>query len=231
MLRYETHCHTAESSACATATGERQAEFYKSQGFGGIVVTDHFLNGNTRAPENIPWEERVDILCSGYENAKKAGDRIGLDVFFGWEYCVGGCDFLTYGLDKEWLIQHPAILTLHPNDYFDLVHAEGGYISHAHPFREDWYIDTIRLFPRKCDAVEIINSNRKPFENEMAKLYADKYGLAYTAGSDNHGANQKRLSGIETKERVRDIGHFIGILRSGSYRLFDETKERETTGA
>ena len=221
MNRYETHCHTSEASACASASGEAQAVFYKERGFRGIVVTDHFLNGNTRAKPEMSWEEKVGMLMSGYENAKKTGDRIGLDVFFGWEYGYKGADFLTYGLGKEWLLCHPEVMELPPNDYFDLVHKEGGYISHAHPFREDWYIDMIRLFPRKCDAVEIINSCRKPLENEMAKIYADKYGLPYTAGSDNHHAAQERLSGIETDETVRDIPHLIEILRSGRYTLFD----------
>lgn len=222
MYRYETHCHTSESSACAGASGAEQARFYKERGFTGIIVTDHFLNANTTAKPDMKWDVKVDVLLSGYENAKKAGDMTGLDVFFGWEYTVGGCDFLTYGPDKEWLLKHPETVTLKPNDYFDLIHAEGGYISHAHPFREANYIDMIRLFPRKCDAVEIINSNRTDFENALAKQYADNYGLAYTAGSDNHHAKQSRLSGIETKEKIRDIRHFIEILRSGKYRIFDE---------
>ena len=221
MNIYETHCHTSESSACASAPGDKQARFYKERGFRGMIVTDHFLNGNTTASLELPWEERVNILCSGYENAKKTGDEIGIDVFFGWEYGHHGADFLTYGLDKAWLLKHPEVMDLHPNDYFDLVHAEGGYISHAHPFREDWYIDMIRLFPRKCDAVEVINSCRKPLENDMAKIYADKYGLPYTAGSDNHHANQSRLSGIQTEETIRDIPHFIKVLKSGSYSIYD----------
>lgn len=225
MNRYETHCHTAESSACASAPGAVQADFYKSRGFKGIIVTDHFLNGNTRADRHTPWEQQVDIMFLGYENAKKRGEEIGLDVFFGWEYTIEGSDFLTYGLDKEWLLAHPETVTIPPNEYFDLVRSAGAYVSHAHPFREDWYIDMIRLLPRKCDAVEIINSCRKPFENEMAKVYADSYGLPYTAGSDNHHANQARLSGIETEETIRDIQHFIEVLRSGNYRIFDEVKE------
>lgn len=226
MYRYETHCHTSESSACASASGAEQARFYKERGFTGIIVTDHFLNANTRALPEMKWDVKVDVQFSGYENAKKEGEKIGLDVFFGWEYTVGGTDFLTYGFDKKWLLAHPETLTLPPNDYFDLVHAEGGYISHAHPFREAWYIDMIRLFPRKCDAVEVINSCRTDFENDMAKQYADSYGLPYTAGSDNHHAKQSRLSGIETDERIRDIGHFIEILKSGKYRIFDENKDK-----
>jgi len=222
MNRYETHCHTVEASACASASGEAQAKFYKERGFKGIIITDHFLNGNTRAPAELPWEQRVDILCSGYENAKKVGDRIGLDVFFGWEYAYLGADFLTYGFDRQWLLNHPEVMDMTPGEYFDFVHSEGGFISHAHPFREDWYIDHIHLFPRKCDACEVINSCRKPLENEMARIYAEKYGLIPTAGSDNHHANQARLSGIETDETIRDINHFIDILRGGNYGIFDE---------
>lgn len=221
MYIYETHCHTSESSKCATASGDIQARFYKSRGFTGIFVTDHFLNGNTTAAWDLPWDKRVDILFSGYESAKKTGDEIGLDVFFGWEYTVNGSDFLTYGLDKEWLLKHPEVMELHPNDYFDLARSAGAYISHAHPFREDWYIDMIRLFPRKCDGVEIINSHRTQFENDMAKFYADKYGLAYTAGSDNHHANQTRLSGIAFDRRITSESDFVNALKSEKYEIYD----------
>lgn len=225
-MLFETHCHTAESSACASAPGAEQAKFYKSRGFDGIIVTDHFLNGNTRADPMLPWEQKVDVLCAGYEAAKAEGEKIGLTVLFGWEYGYHGADFLTYGLDKRWLLKHPEVMELHPNDYFDLVHSEGGFISHAHPFREDWYIDMIRLVPRKCDAVEVINSCRKPFENEMAKLYADSYGLPYTAGSDNHHAKQARLSGIVTDEDVRDIHQLIKVLKSGKYSIYDHNSDQ-----
>lgn len=221
MYIYETHCHTSESSKCATASGDTQARFYKSRGFTGIFVTDHFLNGNTTAAWDLPWDKRVDILFSGYESAKKTGDEIGLDVFFGWEYTVNGSDFLTYGLDKEWLLKHPEVMELHPNDYFDLARSAGAYISHAHPFREDWYIDMIRLFPRKCDGVEIINSHRTQFENDMAKFYADKYGLPYTAGSDNHHANQARLSGIAFDRRITSESDFVNALKSEKYEIYD----------
>lgn len=222
MNKYETHCHTREASACAGASAENQVLFYKSRGFKGIFVTDHFLNGNTSVPHDLPWEERVEGLCKGYENAKKCGDKIGLDVFFGWEYAHNGADLLTYGLDKEWLLKNPMVMELDVNSYCDFVHSEGGIIVHAHPFREDWYINMLRLFPRKCDGVEVINSCRKDFENKMAAIYADQYGLLKTAGGDNHSANQGRLSGITTEETITSEKHFIEILKSGNYRIFDE---------
>ena len=47
MYKYETHLHTCEASACASAKGEEQARRYKELGYDGIIVTDHFFNGNT----------------------------------------------------------------------------------------------------------------------------------------------------------------------------------------
>ena len=222
MNKYETHCHTREASACGSASGEDQAIFYKSRGFKGIFITDHFLNGNTCAPAGISWSEKVDILCSGYENAKKCGDKIGLDVFFGWEYGYRGADLLTYGLDKKWLLDNPEVMEWDVNTYCDAVHSAGGIIVHAHPFREAWYIDMIRLLPRKCDGVEVINSCRTDFENRMAGMYADSYGLRPTHGSDNHSGNQARLSGIITDSEIKDEKDFCRIFLGGEYRPFDE---------
>ena len=40
-----------------------------------------FFNGNCSIPDNLPWEERVNLFCRGYEEAKAEGDRQGLQVF------------------------------------------------------------------------------------------------------------------------------------------------------
>src|SRR5690554_4723328 len=107
---YETHMHTSEVSACASTSGAEQARIYKELGYDGIIVTDHFYNGNTAISRNMPWELWVENFTRGYENAKKEGDKIGLSVFFGWEESFQGNDFLVYGLDKDWLLNHPQIL-------------------------------------------------------------------------------------------------------------------------
>ena len=83
--RYETHLHTSQGSACGKCTGEEMAEAYKEAGYTGIFVTDHFFYGNTAVDRSLPWEEWVESYCKGFEQAKKTGDRIGLQVFFGWE--------------------------------------------------------------------------------------------------------------------------------------------------
>ena len=112
MYIYETHMHTSEASDCAECTAVQMADKYKAEGYTGIIITDHFFNGNSSVPHDLPWEERVELYCKGYEHAKARGDEIGLDVFFGIEFGDGGSDYLIYGLDKQWLKKNEGILDM-----------------------------------------------------------------------------------------------------------------------
>ena len=216
---YETHAHTEEASKCASIPAKEMIRFYRDRGVAGVCITDHFFNGNTSVPANLPWAERVDRLYRGYANAAEEGAKVGVDVFFGWEYSLAGTDFLTYGLDKAWLLRHPEVMEMHVNDYCTLVRSEGGLIIHAHPFREAWYIDMIRLLPRVVDGVEVINASRTDFENARAEEYAANYGLLRTGGSDNHTGPQPRLAGIGVDRKLADIQDMISTIRSGQARV------------
>jgi methylenetetrahydrofolate dehydrogenase (NADP+)/methenyltetrahydrofolate cyclohydrolase len=45
MYRYETHMHTLPVSRCARYNVRENLEFYKSLGYDGIFITNHFLDG------------------------------------------------------------------------------------------------------------------------------------------------------------------------------------------
>lgn len=219
---YETHCHTRESSRCGKAAAEETVRFYKDQGYDGIFVTDHFLGGNTTAPAELSWRRRIDIFCGGWAAAREAGEKLGLKIFFGWEFANRGTDFLTYGLDRAWLLDNENLDKMDIGDYLRYVRGQGAYVVHAHPFREDFYIPCIQLMPRLVDAVEVVNANRKEFENARAAEYAQNYGLPVFAGSDNHDAGrQKRLCGVETDAPLSSEADLIAALRAGAYRIFD----------
>ena len=192
---YETHLHTSESSACGLLSAAEMVRKFKDAGYTGIVVSDHFVGGNTTVDLSLPWEEVVEAFCKGYENAKAEGDKIGLQVFFAWESGFQGTEFLIYGLDKQWLLAHPEIRGCTIEEQYAIVHRAGGLVIHAHPFREEPYIKEVRLFPEHVDAVEGINathssvnsnSHKNPKWNDMAMAYAEKYHLPVTAGSDQH---------------------------------------------
>lgn len=169
----------------------------------------------------LPWNEKIEWFCRGYENAKAEGNRIGLDVFFGFEYGVKNSDFLIYNLDKEWLLTHPDIDKWEPRKAFRAMHEGGGFIIHAHPFREKEYIDHIRLYPRDVDGVEVFNAAQReePWANERAKIYAMMYNLPMTAGSDSHSTIALGAGGIETGEILGSSADYLKVLKEGKLKL------------
>lgn len=227
---YETHMHTSESSACSRATGAEMARAYQAAGYAGIIITDHFFYGNTAVSRKLPWEQWVCEFCKGYENAKEEGDKIGLQVFFGWESCYQGTEFLIYGLDKEWLLLHPEICDATIEEQYRMVHEAGGMVSHAHPFREESYIPEIRLFPEYVDAVEAVNAthtsptslgHKNPLYNEKAIAYAKEHNLPITGGSDQHTTTMIG-GGMLFKRELKDIHGFCkAVLNKEAVSILD----------
>lgn len=183
---YETHLHTSQSSACGGMLGRDHVRYYKDIGFRGIFVTDHFFGGNTAVDRSLPWSEWVNRFCAGYEDARDEGERIGLDVFFGWEQGYGDDEYLIYGLDKQWLLNHPVIARCSRREQMELVHDGGGCVIQAHPFRTRDYIHRVRIGLRFCDGVEVANAGNGQPNDVYAYHFARELGLVMTAGSDNH---------------------------------------------
>lgn len=215
---YETHLHTNQGSACGNNTGREMAIAHKEAGYTGIIVTDHFYYGNTAVDRDLCWEDWVHEYCSGYRDAKKAGDEIGLDVFFGWEAGYHGPEFLVYGLDEEWLVKHPEIKDATVKEQYELVHTDGGIVFQAHPYREEWYIDGVKLYPDDVDGIEVFNASNKLTDGEdlfniRAKEYALKHNFPTTAGSDVHSI--KTLgAGVAFDRRLDSIQDFIKEVMS-----------------
>ncbi|NLK38747.1 MAG: histidinol phosphatase [Clostridiales bacterium] len=219
-FKYEMHTHTCDISKCASISAEALVQFYKDQGYSGICVTNHFIGGNTTIPKDLSWEEQINCYCSAYERALSYGQKIGISVFFGFEYSYRGTDFLVYGLEKDWLIRHPDFVNLKLKDLLAFLRAEDGFVIQAHPYRESSYIDMIRLLPRNVDGVEAINSSRPDFENDRAKEYAENYDLLQIGGSDNHNGYQKRLSGIQSTRELTNIKDIINAIKNKKVEIF-----------
>ena len=221
MFRYETHMHSSEASACATNDIYKMLDKYNSLGYTGIILTNHFFNGNTCVPRNMPWRNKIELFFLPYEKAKTKAKEYNMDVFFGLEYNYYATEFLIYGLDKAFFLKHPEIMSLSLSDFFTLVHKNDGIVVHAHPFREASYISEIRLFPELVDAVEVINGSHVGTDfDEKAKAYAEKYNLPQTAGSDAHNVNHPRFCGMEFQHRLKNINDFISSVRKRDYSLF-----------
>ena len=226
MYQYETHLHTYPVSRCGKATVEEMLTFYKEQGYEGVFITNHFLDGNINIPEETPYEEQIEFYFSDYEKGKAFGEAIGLKVFCGVEMSYGGTDFLVYGLDKQWYLDHPEIMDMEKSQELALLMESGALVIQAHPYREARYIDHIRLYPRQVHGVEVVNGCRKDAENQMAQLYCDGYGLLPFAGTDNHkGATQAKLAGLECAEPILDERDFVEKVKAGKMEIFVRINE------
>ena len=236
FYKYETHLHTSEASKCGSNTGAEMARAYKEAGYAGIFVTDHFLNGNTCIPRDISWEEQVELFVKGYENAHREGEKIGLDVFFGWEFLNNpyGSEFLTYNLDKEFLLAHPGIDTMPIDEYARLVRSSGGLLIQAHPYRTASYI----LYdpdPKvdMVDGFEVNNNysdtphNHNHLTWELARAYPN---LIRTTGTDIHSVNNVGICGVAFKFRIESSQHYVDALRAGEYYLIIDGKVADREG-
>jgi hypothetical protein len=213
---YETHLHTAESSACGVSLGHEYIKGYKALGYTGIIVTDHFYNGNTAVSRILPWRKWVQGFCLGYEAVAAAGRMEGLDVFLGWEETFDGDDYLVYGLDKEWLLQHPEAARWSRLEQFETVHRYGGCVVQAHPFRQASYIPAIHLSTGCVDAVEAANGGNEQAMDALAARYARKLALPVTAGSDIHNSSQLETGeafGVYLDEKLSCIGDYARAVR------------------
>ena len=218
---YETHLHTYPVSRCAAADVKASLEYYKKLGYAGVFITNHFIDGNINCDRSEPYEKRIEFYFSDYEKGVELGKEIGISVFLGVESSYGGTDFLIYGLDKAWFLQHPEIETMKKSDMLTLMAEAGAFIVQAHPFREAGYIDHIRLFPRHVHAVEIYNSANQDFVNDMGEMYAKHYGLIPFAGSDNHAASLHTVfGGMESDTPALDEADFIRQVKSGEMTPF-----------
>ena len=212
---YETHLHTCEASACGKVHGEDYIPYMMEKGYAGIIVTDHFFNGNTCVPEDLPWKERVEIYCSGYERALKAAEGKDFNVMFGVEFNFWKDEYLLYGIDKKWLLDNECIMDMTRHELLEAVHKAGGIMIQAHPYRERDYLEDIKLAPTACDGVEVDNAANSANMNALGYEYCTKLGLPMTAGSDIHYYNDKSMGGMLFEKKIESVKDYAAAVKAG----------------
>jgi len=65
----------------------------------------------------------------------------------------------------------------------------------------------------------VFNGGTSPFRNELARQFAEHYGMAQTSGSDIHDMSRLAKGGIATEHRIRTPEDLISVLRSNAYTL------------
>lgn len=213
---YETHCHCARGSRCASSSGAELVRSYQAAGYAGLVLTDHFVTGYTAVDLSLPWEDQMHCYYDAYLEAKRLGDSLDFDVLFGIEHACAGGEFLCYGIDLEFLLRNPDLPSLSLEDFVRRAQAYGAVVVQAHPFR--WAPPGTPLRRDILDGIELFNASNSPWANQAAEEAA--FGIC-TSGGDIHFAGDERIgqAGLLLPHRVKTAAQLASVLRSGEYRL------------
>lgn len=220
---YETHCHSAGGSKCAHSATSELVRAYHAAGYAGLVLTDHFVLGNTAVDRSAPWAEQMQRYYDAYLEGKATARELDFDLLFGIEHACDGGEFLCYGIDLEFLLKNPDIPRLSLEEFVGRAHGYGALVIQAHPFR--WAPAGTPLRTDILDGIEVYNAANSPEANAAAQACAA--GIC-TSGGDIHIADDPRIgkAGILLPDRVTNAKELAGLLRQGKYTLLVAGKEK-----
>ena len=216
MYKYNLHTHTSEVSPCGHVSAEILVNMHKEAGYQGVIITDHFWPGFVNPKRGNPWQETYKIFKSGFEAAKKQGEIVGLDVFFGMElrFEENFNDYLVFGLPDEFVLLNQNLTLMSLKEFREKTKDLDVLIIQAHPFRK-W----IKVMPAELlDGVEIFNASmRHDSRNQLAADYANTHNLIGVSGSDFHELEDINRGEMRTKHRIIDMKDFIKTLRARNF--------------
>jgi len=205
-MKLDMHCHTKEGSSDAHVSIEEYIKSLKSQGFDGMLVTDHdSYNGYRYYKKNLEGKIKDFVVLKGIEyDTVDAGHMIVV---------------MPRGV-KLRILEHkglPVRLLIH------IVHQYGGIIGPAHPCGEpNLSIFSTGKFKKRevsiadrFDFIEGFNSGEDEEANERAQGMAKKYNKPVTGGSDAHKPDCVGLAYTILSEDVNTEDDLIEFIKAG----------------
>jgi len=212
--KYELHCHTAETSSCGRVNGAQIVEIYKSKGYDGVVITDHYSSLTYPGFKMLKAGNRH---LDGYNAVKEAaGDDF--TVLLGMEYrgFASLIDYLIYGVTEEFVKKSGNMLFKYIRRVSKLAHKNGMLVVAAHPYR----MDPFHPKAKYIDGAEIVNGKESKDSNKSAAKWAKKHDIEIlTTGSDFHRTTQDNFKGILTDEPIKTNDDLIRILKAGEFEV------------
>jgi len=232
LIAVETHCHTQQSSLrCGKVDARSVVRDYAAAGYRQLITTDHYYARLWEREElaGKTWEERIEVFCAGYEAARDEGKKCGVNVLFAAEIQFDGTapyDFLVYGMDKRFLLAHPYLNRMRPEQFYALARRKGFLVIHAHPFRKSGQ----PYLPICYDGMEVYNGHpRHDSHNALAARFAAEHGLILWSGTDYHQRQDCGRGGLLCPRRANTMKRFLRSVRRGETELI-LTYESEKEG-
>ncbi len=207
------HVHTNVSDDSKT-TPEKyvEAAIKSGAGLGAICFTEH---------RKFPRDPEIDRIYS------ELSDNHGILILKGVEADTDLGHLLLFGLNDEVLRRFdPTQRMLKSALLIEVLYKEGGIAIPSHPFRDSGYgtrlDDLVAKHGSALSAVEAINGQNSPAENERAVMEAEKLGLTPLGGSDAHFPTHHWFltCATELERPIKNVEELCVELRAGRARPY-----------
>ena len=202
-MKIDMHCHTKEGSLDGKVPIEDYIEKLKSEGFGGMLVTDHnSYHGYRHWKKYIKGKRHTDFL-----------------VLKGIEYDTFGAGHMLVIMPETIKLRILELRGLPAHLLISIVHACGGIIGPAHPCGEKYlsitntksYYKDPRII-RRFDFIEAFNACESEESNASAAKLAEKYGKPCFGGSDAHKIECVGKAYTEVPDGVKSESDLIACV-------------------
>ena len=218
MFKTELHCHSKSVSECARVSNEEIINKYTEAGYTTLVLTNHFNLGTQCFHKCADdYQAFVTAYLKGYEDLKRDAEG-KLTVLLGMElrFTQNINDYLVFGITEKFLRTHDELYLMNPESFSKLARENGLLFIQAHPFRNSMTITQ----PWLLDGVEVFNGHMgHDSRNEIANLWAEKFNLIKTSGTDFHYNHVPANAGIITDFEIKDMDTLVKTLKGGEYEL------------
>lgn len=201
-IKFDMHCHTREGSLDGKIPVAEYIKLLKSQGFSGMLITDHdSYNGFRYYRDNLKEKIGSFVVLKGIEYDTIDAGHILVILPENVKLALMECR----GLPVKLLI--------------DVVHRHGGILGPAHPCGERHLSFTRTRAYKKdpdimksFDFLEAFNSCESSNSNMSARRLAFQYKLPMLGGSDSHNTDCVGTAYTVFKENISTESELISYI-------------------
>ena len=197
MYAVDMHTHTQHYSSCGHQTIHELLAAAHERGLYAVCVTEHHHR----------WDD--EALAEALEEVGLTGKLVALAGEEISCYSPDGIrqgDYLVYGLEES--IGHQ----MHVYELIKMVHARGGIVIAAHPFREGYGSSEI-VCELDIDAIEVFNKAHTPENEREAWECGQRRGLVMVGNSDAHRPEHVGMNVTYFQEPVDSIDDLMRQIR------------------
>ena len=185
------HMHEKRNSADSFISLEEIVFRAREMGLDGICITDH---------------DSMGLVDFAAEYAKKQN----FPIIVGVEYLSLDGDITAFGISDFPKVRIPA------QDFIDMVHAQGGVCSAAHPFRNNNRGLEHKLgIVKGLDGIEAFNGSTLPEANAMALGYCQRLGIQPIGVSDCHVYDKIGRYATWMPDGIWTVEDFVAAFKEG----------------